>query len=149
VRTLGKPLSRPLNKMRSVRLRSGLPPVTQIGDVVKELRRGILKSWGQLKSARPTICAEFARFDHFLRRPQAIEILAEGVGLKLPAPYPAESVNGNIPEEYGTLRYSTMDDVVAILSRPPYGVGSILVKRDLEDAFRHIPVSPLDWPLLD
>jgi hypothetical protein len=73
--------------MRSVRLRSGLPPVTQIGDVVKELRRGILKSWGQLKSARPTICAEFARFDHFLRRPHAIEILAEGVGLKLPAPY--------------------------------------------------------------
>jgi hypothetical protein len=73
--------------MRSVRLRGGLPPVTQIGDVVKELRRGILKSWGQLKSARPTICAEFARFDHFLRRPHAIEILAEGVGLKLPAPY--------------------------------------------------------------
>jgi hypothetical protein len=61
---------------------------------------------------------------------------------------PRNTVNGNIPEEYGTLRYSTMDDVVAILSRPPYGPGSILVKRDLEDAFRHIPVSPLDWPLL-
>jgi hypothetical protein len=68
--------------------------------------------------------------------------------LSFPSKYPAESVNGNIPEEYGTLRYSTMDDVVAILSRPPYGVGSILVKRDLEYAFRHIPVSPLDWPLL-
>jgi hypothetical protein len=68
--------------------------------------------------------------------------------LSFPSKYPAESVNGNIPEEYGTLRYSTMDDVVAILSRPPYGVGSILVKRDLEDAFRHIPVSPWDWPLL-
>jgi hypothetical protein len=68
--------------------------------------------------------------------------------LSFPSKYPTESVNGNIPEEYGTLRYSTMDDVVAILSRPPYGVGSTLVKRDLEDAFRHIPVSPLDWPLL-
>jgi hypothetical protein len=68
--------------------------------------------------------------------------------LSFPSKYPAKSVNGNIPEEYGTLRYSTMDDVIAILSRPPYGVGSILVKRDLEDAFRHIPVSPLDWPLL-
>jgi hypothetical protein len=38
----------------------------------------------------------FARFDHFLRPPHAnkvIEILADRVGLKLPAPYPAKNLN--------------------------------------------------------
>jgi hypothetical protein len=41
-----------------------------------------------------------------------------------------------------------VDDVVNIQSDQSYGIGSVLVKRDLEDAFRHIPVSPLDWPWL-
>jgi hypothetical protein len=35
-RTLENPISRPLNRMRSVRLRCGLPPVTQSRDVLKE-----------------------------------------------------------------------------------------------------------------
>jgi hypothetical protein len=68
--------------------------------------------------------------------------------LSFPPNSPSESINGNIPTEYGTLQYATMDNVISILSQEPYGLGSILVKRDLEDAFRHIPVSPLDWPLL-
>jgi hypothetical protein len=58
------------------------------------------------------------------------------------------SVNDNIPEEFAKLQYSTIEDVMTILSSPGYGPGSILVKRDLEDAFRHVPVSVLDWPLL-
>jgi hypothetical protein len=37
---------------------------------------------------------------------------------------------------------------MTILSSPGYGPGSILVKRDLEDTFRHVPVSVFDWPLL-
>jgi hypothetical protein len=44
-RTLENPISRPLNKMRSVRLRCGLPPVTQSRDVLKESRPRIEKAW--------------------------------------------------------------------------------------------------------
>jgi hypothetical protein len=51
--TLENPISRPLNKMRSVRLRCGLPPVTQPRDVLKESRPRIEKAWttrGQLST---------------------------------------------------------------------------------------------------
>jgi hypothetical protein len=58
------------------------------------------------------------------------------------------SVNDNIPEEFAKLQYASIEDVITILSSPGYGPGSILVKRDLEDAFRHVPVSVFDWPLL-
>jgi hypothetical protein len=59
------------------------------------------------------------------------------------------SINDNIPEEFAKLQYSTIEDVMTILSSPGYGPGSILVKCDLKDAFRHVPVSVFDWPLLD
>ena len=56
------------------------------------------------------------------------------------------SVNCNIPEEFGTLEYTTFDDAVEMLLK--VGSGAIFVKRDLADAFRHIPVSASDWWLL-
>ena len=56
------------------------------------------------------------------------------------------SINGGIPEEYGVIAYSSVHD--AILAIQNMGVGSLLVKRDFESAFRHIPISPLDSPLL-
>lgn len=56
------------------------------------------------------------------------------------------SINAGIPEEYGTIAYSGIND--AILAIQNMGTGSLLVKRDFESAFRHIPVSPLDSPLL-
>ena len=56
------------------------------------------------------------------------------------------SVNSYIPEERGTLEYTTFDEAVdALISM---GRGSKLVKRDLADAFRHIPVARSDWWLL-
>jgi len=55
-------------------------------------------------------------------------------------------INSGIPESYGTIAYSSITDAVAAVQRR--GKNCILVKRDFESAFRHIPVSPLDSPLL-
>ena len=56
------------------------------------------------------------------------------------------SVNDFIPCEYGALEYTTIDQAFeAILTSGP---GSILIKRDLSDAFRHIPVAQIDQWLL-
>lgn len=56
------------------------------------------------------------------------------------------SVNCNIPEEFGTLEYTTFDEAIAMLLK--VGLTAVFVKRDLADAFRHIPVSASDWWLL-
>lgn len=55
------------------------------------------------------------------------------------------SVNCKIPEEFDTLEYTTFDGAMTMLK---VGPGTVFVKRDLADAFRHIPVSASDWWLL-
>ena len=56
------------------------------------------------------------------------------------------SVNDGIPQAWGALEYATYDDAVdALLSTGP---GAQFVKRDLKDAFRHIPVATSDQWLL-
>lgn len=60
-------------------------------------------------------------------------------------PY-GDSVNDGIPQSWGSLEYTTFDDAVDALLRQ--GPGAILVKRDLSDAFRHIPVASSDQWLL-
>src|SRR5579859_4221235 len=57
------------------------------------------------------------------------------------------SVNDHILEEYGSLTYQTLDDAIRLIQK--HGRRCILRKRDLKDAFRKIPVSPLDhWLFL-
>ena len=57
-----------------------------------------------------------------------------------------QSVNDGIPHEWGALGYATFDDAVdALLLQGP---GAQFVKRDLKDAFRHIPVATSDQWLL-
>ena len=57
-----------------------------------------------------------------------------------------DSVNDGIPHNWESLEYATYDDAVdALLSR---GQGAIFVKRDLKDAFRHIPIATSDQWLL-
>jgi hypothetical protein len=56
------------------------------------------------------------------------------------------SVNDYIPKEWATLTYTTFDQAMALVTQ--VGAGAWLVKRDLADAFRHIPVHPSDWWLL-
>ena len=56
------------------------------------------------------------------------------------------SVNCYIPKEWGALEYTTFDEAKQEVIRA--GPRAIMVKRDLKDAFRHIPVSAQDWWLL-
>ncbi|KAF7366908.1 Integrase/recombinase xerD [Mycena sanguinolenta] len=56
------------------------------------------------------------------------------------------SVNDGIPDAEAQIHYDMIDRAIADIVRA--GRGSLLVKLDLESAFRHIPVRPEDWPLL-
>jgi hypothetical protein len=56
------------------------------------------------------------------------------------------SVNDHIPRHWGTLTYTKFDDALHAVAQA--GRDSTLVKRDLADAFRHVPVSHEDWWLL-
>ena len=53
------------------------------------------------------------------------------------------SVNCHIPEEWGSLDYTTFDEAIEAVLRS--GPNSVMVKKDLADAFRHIPVAESDW----
>ncbi len=56
------------------------------------------------------------------------------------------SINDGIPQSWGALEYTTFDEAVDALLQQ--GQGALLVKRDLKDAFRHIPVAFSDQHLL-
>ena len=56
------------------------------------------------------------------------------------------SINDSIPDDCSSVQYATINDAVKILQR--LGPGSYLAKTDIKSAFRIIPVSPLDYPLL-
>jgi hypothetical protein len=54
-----------------------------------------------------------------------------------------KSVNAGIQGEYGSLIYQTFDNAIRLVQK--HGPRCKLRKRDLKDAFRKIPVSPLDY----
>ena len=56
------------------------------------------------------------------------------------------SINNGIPDDYRTISYSTISEATAAIQI--FGSSCLLVKRDFENAFRHIPISPIDVPLL-
>ncbi len=61
--------------------------------------------------------------------------------------YPdGKSVNHFIPSEQCTVQYNSFDSVVAKIHR--LGKGAYLSKFDIKSAFRLLPVSPTDFPLL-
>jgi hypothetical protein len=66
--------------------------------------------------------------------------------LSSPKPRRGLSVNAAIPEAYSTLTYSTVDDILALILLA--GRGAVILKRDLKDAFRNIPVAITDQRLL-
>jgi hypothetical protein len=59
---------------------------------------------------------------------------------------PGKSVNDHIPSEWGALEYASFDEAIDMVAAA--GQGAILIKRDLADAFRHIPVASDDHWLL-
>ena len=57
-----------------------------------------------------------------------------------------KSVNCHIAKDHGALEYASIDNAIeAVLM---IALGARLVKRDLADAFCHIPVAESDWWLL-
>jgi len=61
--------------------------------------------------------------------------------------YPhGRSVNDGIPKLYGTLQYESFQHALQVIARS--GRNSLLLKKDLQAAFRHVSISPLDWHLL-
>ena len=57
-----------------------------------------------------------------------------------------DSVNDNIPKQYGTIVYETLDDAIRLVAQA--GKGAMMMKRDLKSAFRHVHVNPCDYWLL-
>ena len=88
--------------------------------------------------------------DHYTASPLGLTDKSDGSKRRIHhLSYPptcTTSINAGIPENYGTIEYSTVDDAIQAIQA--YGNGCKLLKRDFESAFRHIPVSPLDTPLL-
>ena len=56
------------------------------------------------------------------------------------------SVNDGIPDSEASITYDMFQTAVSDLISS--GRDSLMIKLDLEQAFRHIPVHPFDWPLL-
>ena len=56
------------------------------------------------------------------------------------------SINSGSPELYGAIQYSGIEDAITVVQT--FGTNCILIKSDFEAAFRHIPISPEDSPLL-
>ena len=56
------------------------------------------------------------------------------------------SVNDGIPSNLCSLKYASVDDAVAKVQA--LGRGTMLVKMDLQDAYRIVPVHPQDYHLL-
>lgn len=57
-----------------------------------------------------------------------------------------KSINSGIPECYGVIAHSSVREAIEAIQA--FGQSCVLLKRDFESAFRHIPVSPLDISLL-
>ena len=55
-------------------------------------------------------------------------------------------MNDGIPDSEATIIYDMVNQAITDLSTS--GTGSLMIKLDLESAFRHIPVRPADWHLL-
>jgi len=63
--------------------------------------------------------------------------------------YPPSSentINSGIPEAYGVIQYRGIEKATRAVQ--DFRCGSLLIKRDFESAFRHMPISPQDTPLL-
>ena len=57
-----------------------------------------------------------------------------------------DSIYDGVPTTFGEINSSSVYDVIAIIEQ--LGPETIMIKRDFVDAFRQIPVSPEDTPLL-
>ena len=59
---------------------------------------------------------------------------------------PRDSVNDHIDPDLYCCIYASFNQVVSLIKKQ--GVGTLMAKLDLADAFKHILVHPEDWPFL-
>ena len=59
---------------------------------------------------------------------------------------PGDSVNDHIDPDLYCCIYASFDQAVSLIKKQ--GVGTLMAKLDLANAFKHILVHPEDWPLL-
>ncbi|KAJ5117535.1 hypothetical protein N7448_011167 [Penicillium atrosanguineum] len=59
---------------------------------------------------------------------------------------PGRSINESIPHSASAIQYTAMDDILDLILTS--GRGCYIIKIDIKDAFRNIPVAPADRPLL-
>ena len=59
---------------------------------------------------------------------------------------PGDSVNDHIDPNLYHCIYASFDQAVSLIKK--HGVGALMAKLDLANAFKHILVRPEDWPLL-
>ena len=115
-------------------------PSTVTAEIISELKKNRLELYSDYGSLP----------NHYTASPLGLTDKSDGSKrrihhLSYPAADPS-AINHGIPEEYGAITYSGIEDAIRAIQL--FGPGCILIKRDFEAAFRHIPVSPLDTPLL-
>ena len=54
-----------------------------------------------------------------------------------------QSVNDGIPKEFGTLQYESFQHALRIIALT--GPNCLLLKKDLQAAFRRVKINPIDW----
>lgn len=59
---------------------------------------------------------------------------------------PGRSVNESIPDSASAIQYISIDNIFDLIRT--FGRRCYIIKRDIKDAFRNIPVAPADRPLL-
>ena len=59
---------------------------------------------------------------------------------------PGDSVNDHIDPDLYRCIYASFDQAVSLVKK--HGMGALMAKLDLANAFKHILVQPEDWPLL-
>lgn len=61
-------------------------------------------------------------------------------------PYDSSSVNGGIPQEYKTVKYSTIQSAIQVVNE--LGRGCYMAKADIKSAYRIVPIHPKFYHLL-
>jgi len=115
-------------------------PVTVTAELMEERTKHRLEYHTSLRTLSP----------HFTASPLSLTDKSDGLKRRIHhLSYPPDtgtSINAGIPEMCGTITTSGIEDAISAIQL--YGTECQLLKRDFQSAFRHIPVSPLDVPLL-
>ncbi len=61
-------------------------------------------------------------------------------------PYNEKSINHNIPKNYSTVQYSTLQNAIQLIQK--HGAGCYMAKSDIKGAFRIVPLHPSQYYLM-